>query len=214
MLIITCKIFSMLFAQRIFLLFNSPLPGGIFAFCMIFMLLDIITNNYGYKNARKIILLTLSCETIFALLVFTGLIIIPSSMFKLETSYILIFTSYYDIFIASFIATIIAFTLNCYVFSKLYYSFNGKHLWLRCILSTALGELVFSIIWTFIFFKNKLSFDLINHIVLNQYLFKVLFEVATLPITYLIIYLLDKFELRTDIEYKGFTPLYKTIKKQ
>ena len=117
MLIITCKIFSMLFAQRIFLLFNSPLPGGIFAFCMIFMLLDIITNNYGYKNARKIILLTLSCETIFALLVFTGLIIIPSSMFKLETSYILIFTSYYDIFIASFIATIIAFTLNCYVFS-------------------------------------------------------------------------------------------------
>ena len=85
--------------------------------------------------------------------------------------------------------------------------FNDELLWFRCILSTALGELVFSIIWSVIFFRGKLSQDMISSIVVNQYIFKVIFEIITLPITYLIVYFLNKFELKTKIKY-NFTPVH------
>ncbi len=209
MLLVTSKLCAMLFAQRLILFYGVILPGGIVPFCITFMILDIVTNNYGFRNARKIIFFNLACEASMALIIQLTLTITPSSIFHYEQSYQKLMTPFITLFTASLTATVVAYLLNCYVFSKLYYSFKGKHLWLRCILATALGELIFSIIWTTIFFWKQIGLYSINILVINQYLFKVLFEIITLPITYLIVYLLNKYELHVDIEYKNFKPLHK-----
>jgi uncharacterized integral membrane protein (TIGR00697 family) len=209
MLLVTSKLCSMLFAQRLISLCGIILPGGIIPFCITFMVLDIVTNNYGFKNARKIIFFNLLCEAILAFNIQTTLKITPSLLFQHEPAYQELMSPFIKLFTASLFATVVAYLLNCYIFSRLYYSFKGKHLWLRCILATALGELVFSIIWTVVFFWKQLSIDNMNVLVINQYLFKVLFEIITLPITYFAVYLLNKYELDVDIEYKNFKPLHK-----
>lgn len=209
MLLVTFKLCAMLFAQRLVSFYGIILPGGIIPFCMTFMILDIVTNNYGFKNAKKIIFFNLLCEAIMTLIIQVTLNVKPSPLFNHEAACQELMSSFIKLFTASFSATIIAYLLNCYIFSKLYYSFKGKYLWLRCILATALGELIFSITWTMIFFWKELGLHNINTLVINQYLFKVLFEIITLPVTYLIVYLLNKYEIHVDIEYKNFKPLHK-----
>lgn len=209
MLLVTTKLCSMLFAQRLISIYGIVLPGGIIPFCTTFMILDIVTNNYGFKNARKIIFINLLCEAVMAITIQLTVKIAPSPIFRHEHAFQEIMFSFIKLFVASMTATLAAYLLNCYVFSKLYYSFEGKLLWLRTIFATALGELVFSIIWTTIFFWKQLSITNIDLLVIYQYLFKIFFAIITLPITYIVVYLLDNHELHADIEYKNFKPLHK-----
>ncbi|MBP9742511.1 MAG: queuosine precursor transporter [Burkholderiales bacterium] len=208
MLLVTTKLCSMLFAQRVFEVYGIIFPGGILPFCITFMLLDIITNNYGLKNARKIIIFNLFCEAVMTLITLLSLEITPSRLFQHEYEFQEVMTPFLKLFVASISATLIAYLLNCYIFSKLYYSFKGKLLWLRCILATAVGELVFSVIWTTIFFWKQLNINTINTLVIDQYLFKIIFEIVSLPITYIIVQLLDKYEINAEIEWENFKPIH------
>jgi uncharacterized integral membrane protein (TIGR00697 family) len=206
MLIVTNKLFSMILAPRILTIFGIILPGGIIPFCIIFMLLDIITNHYKYENAKKIILFNALCEAAMAALIYFTFKLHPNQSFNQEAEFIAVLQPTINIFFASLLATIISYFFNCYIFSKLYFSFEGKYLGLRCVISTAIGELVFSMIWTPIYFWGRLDIHSIQHLIINQYLFKVGFELVTLPITYLLIYLLAKYENPVNIKYKNFTP--------
>jgi uncharacterized integral membrane protein (TIGR00697 family) len=194
----------MIFAQRIITIFGITLPGGIIPFCIIFMLLDIITNHYRNENAKKIILFTVICEAIMTLIIYSTLQIPTSSKLGSEL-FVVVLNPAVTIFFASIAATACSYFLNCYIFSKLYFSFAGRFLGLRCVISTALGELVFSMIWTPIYYWGKLDIALIKALVIDQYIFKVMFEIVTLPITYLLIYLLSKYEYPVAIKYKGTT---------
>jgi uncharacterized integral membrane protein (TIGR00697 family) len=170
------------------------------------MLLDIVTNHYRYENAKRIIIFNGICEAVMAMIMYLTFKFQPIKTFTNETAFLTVLQPAIWIFFASLIATVCSYFLNCYIFSKLYFSFDGKYLGLRCMISTAIGELVFSMIWTPIYFWGKLDIHSIQILVLNQYLFKVSFEFITLPITYLLIYLLGKFENPVEIKYKNFTP--------
>ena len=206
MILITTKLISMIFVGRTLLFGNFIMPGGIIPFCTTFMILDIVTNNYGLEKAKKMILYLLVCEAIFTLMMYITLKI-PTSSLQNETSYSLITNSVTRVYFGSFCATITAYLLNCYIFSKLYNLYFGQKLWLRCILSTAAGELIFSLVWTSIYFYDKLNNKEILILILDQYTFKILFEVVTLPITYLIVYILEKYEVPLEINYKDSTQL-------
>lgn len=108
--------------------------------------------------------------------------------------------------VAGAVATLIAFYINCHIFSRLLFRFNGKYLWLRCITATASGEFIYSIISNTIFFINKLQASQIMELTYNNFGFKFMFEVVTLPLTYLLVYLLAKYEIPQVLKYKNFKP--------
>lgn len=89
---------------------------------------------------------------------------------------------------------------------EIFFNFQGKHLWLRCIGATSIGELVYSSIFDGIFFAHSLSMTKIMDIIINNYSFKFMFEVFTLPITYMLVNILDKCECKTTIKYINFEP--------
>ncbi|MBY0379105.1 MAG: queuosine precursor transporter [Burkholderiales bacterium] len=200
MLLVTIKLVAMLFVGRNLLFGPFEMPGGIIPFCTTFLILDIVTNNYGLLNAKKLIFSLILCESVFSLIIYFTLHLTPFTNSH-ELEYQLVTFPVIRLFFGSFFATICAYFLNCYIFSKLYTLYSGRKLWLRCILSTAAGEIVFSIIWTFIYFHGNLQFNEKLLLIADQYLFKVLFEIITLPITYIIVYFLSKYETPFDIKY-------------
>lgn len=202
MLIVANKLCSMIFAQRIVNVFGITLPGGIIPFCIIFMLLDIMTNHYRYENVKKIIYFNAICEFTMAAIIYLTFKI-PTTASSGDQMFVAVLEPAVGIFFASLAATACSYILNCYLFSKLYFSWNGRFLGIRCVLSTALGELVFSMIWTPIYFFGKLDINAIKILVIDQYLFKVIFEIVTLPITYTLVYFLVKYERPTEIKYKN-----------
>ena len=162
------------------------------------------TGNELLEKAKSMIFYLLICEALFSFIIYFTLRITPESTIN-EESFKLVTEAVIRLFYGSFIATIIVYLLNCYIFSRLYNFYSGQKLWLRCVLSTAAGELVFSFIWTFIYFFGKMNnADKLN-LVIDQYTFKILFEIVTLPITYLIVYILDQYEIPLEIKFKDTT---------
>lgn len=185
--------------------------GGIIPFCLSFMLLDIALNQYGYRCCKQIIYNLLICKTFFVLILYFILQLKTNEKFIYESSYQLVFNAMLKTFLSSMIGTICAFFLNCVVFSKMYISFNGKYLWLRCLISTTLGEIVFSLVSTPILFFGKLNLYDIFLLMFHNYSFKIIFELFSLPVIYLVLFILEKYEIKQDITYNGFYPVHKEL---
>ena len=64
---------------------------------------------------------------------------------------------------------------------------QGKHLWMRTIGSTLVGEGLDSILFVLIAFAGLYSTGVLFNIMLSNYLFKTLIEVVFTPITYKVI---------------------------
>lgn len=90
-------------------------------------------------------------------------------------------------------------------------SFKGKHLWLRCLVATTLGEIVFSLVSTPVLFYDILSINNIGVLIFHNYSFKLVFELITLPFIYIMVYLLNKYENNNYIGYINFEPIHKQI---
>lgn len=71
---------------------------------------------------------------------------------------------------------------------------NGKQLWLRCICATSLSELIYSLIFDLLYFFHQLTIEQILGIVLSNYGVKLVFEFLSLPLTYLFVALLNKYD--------------------
>jgi uncharacterized integral membrane protein (TIGR00697 family) len=71
---------------------------------------------------------------------------------------------------------------------------SGKWLWIRIIGSTIAGELVDSLLFILIAFWGALPFSLIITLIICNFIFKILFELLFLPVTYKIIAFLKRKE--------------------
>jgi hypothetical protein len=71
---------------------------------------------------------------------------------------------------------------------------NGKHLWMRTIGSTVVGEGVDSVIFAVIAFYGTIPLAALITVIWSGYLFKVAYETVVTPVTYLIINRLKKAE--------------------
>jgi uncharacterized integral membrane protein (TIGR00697 family) len=64
---------------------------------------------------------------------------------------------------------------------------NGKSLWARLIGSTIVGEFVDTFVFTLIASLGRLNFEEFLNYLATGYIYKTLFEVILLPITYRVI---------------------------
>ena len=184
-----------------FITFNPielPFPGGILGFPLTFAILNIITEYYSLKTAKKIIY-----YGIISMFFFVGLLYLYDSvgtLYPTQKSIFIdkalseIFFSQYSnalgIVVAGSIATLISDTSNCYLLSFLKIRWHSKKLWLRCIIATSLGEVIFSSIWIIIYtLKTHIlpNSDIILSI-LAQTIFKSTYEIFTIPFTYMLVF--------------------------
>ncbi len=191
-LFILSLVLSNIFAKRAIELFGYVLPGGILIFPMTFAILDIITECFGVNLARKVIYMNIVAQIMFALLAEFFINIHPAPIAQnFSGSYNLIFGTSFRIVIAMIIASVAADMTNCYSFMYIKNRFNNVpflgSLGVRCIISTAVAELLFSIIWVIIFFSGQIPLDQMLNLITNQYTLKVIYEVAALPITYFVV---------------------------
>jgi queuosine precursor transporter len=95
---------------------------------------------------------------------------------------------------ASFIAYLLGEFLNSIVLARLKVRTAGKHLWLRTISSTIIGEGADSLIFILVAFGGIFPVDAIGRTVLSQWFIKVAYEVLATPLTYLVVNALKKAE--------------------
>lgn len=165
---------------------------GILVSPIVFIIQDIISEIFGYKNAKKMILLGFIMNFIGVLL-FTLAIYLPSSQFwNNQDAFSSILGTTFRISIASFIAYITGSLINSKIMVTLKNKFS-KSLFVRAISSTIVGQFLDNAMFAFIAFYNVLPISAIFSMILGGTIFETLYEVIFYPVTKFSIRKLNKY---------------------
>ena len=155
---------------------------------------DILTEVYGFKAARRVIYTGFGPGALAGLTFWLVQIAPAASDWPNQGAFESILGFVPQIVIASITAFLLGQLANSWTLVRIKKITNEKKLWARLIGSTAVGELVDTIVFTMIASLGRLSFDeFLNYLVVG-YLYKTLVEVALLPITYPVIAYVKKRE--------------------
>jgi uncharacterized integral membrane protein (TIGR00697 family) len=197
--------FSM--SPRVITVFSMLEPGGILIFPFTFFFSDIINEVYGYKQARQLVWLSVFCLGFFVLFSYLSMLVPSAPVDANGQAFIKVFNNYPKAFAGIGLATVSGFLTNNYILAKLKILAQGKHYWLRSIISTSIGHLVFSFVWATIFYSGKMpALDIIK-IISYIYCWKIIFEIVLTPFSALTASWLKKKEGVDIYDYNtNFTP--------
>jgi uncharacterized integral membrane protein (TIGR00697 family) len=191
---ITFLLVSNFTAARIISVFGVGVSVTILYFPLTYLIADILTEVYGYSEARRIIWLSIFCSVVGASVAGGQLLVPPAVFFKDDAAYHQIFSSSPKIAVAGLLAVLVGDFCNSYTLAKMKVWSRGNHLWLRFVGSTVVGEGIN----TLIFYGVALYGILPNRVLLASILIgwfgKTLVEVVLLPVTYPIVRYLKKVE--------------------
>jgi len=169
---------------RLILLFGLTISPGALSFPFSFLLSDVITEIYGYKNARLAIWVALLFNVLF--LIFGQIIInLPTPSFALEnnTAFNKLLSINLWIVIGSFTSYLIAEPLNSYITAKLKIIAKGKYVGIRFITSTLAASLIDSILFIGIAFHNIITIEEMIKMMISIWLIKSIIEILGLPLS-------------------------------
>jgi uncharacterized integral membrane protein (TIGR00697 family) len=186
------------FNPRFVSLFGLNTDSGTLIFPLTFMLSDLITEVYGYKQARRAIW----CGFLFnVLFVLYGLLVthLPSPEFATNNAMfdeILSFSS--RIVLASAVSYFAAEPINSYLMAKMKIKMQGAYMGLRFVLSTVIAAGLDSIVFTLVAFYGTLSTIHLIELAVTMWFIKVMIEIIGLPLSIRLAKKLKKIE-RLDI---------------
>jgi hypothetical protein len=183
--------------------------GAIFIFPLTYIFGDILTEVYGYRATRKIIWSAFVALILMSLAHLFVQWLPAASFWGGQEAYATILGFVPRIVAGSIIAFFVGEFCNSFVLSRMKVWMNGKHLWMRTIGSTIVGEGVDTIVFVLVAFYGTLPLAALFTVIWSGYLFKVGYEVIATPITYAIIGWLKRAEgvdvYDRGIDYNPFT---------
>lgn len=155
---------------------------GILVSPLVFIIQDIQTEIFGYKKAKKMIILGYVMN-FFAIMLYSLSILLPSSStYTNQEAFTTILGTTPRIAIASFIAYIIGALINSKVMEKLKTK-HEKNLFFRAISSTVVGQFIDNMLFAVIAFIGILPTQAIISMIVGGTLFEVIYEIIFYPIT-------------------------------
>ena len=163
------------------------LDGGAFLFPLVYITGDVLSEVYGFKAARKTILIGFGMAILSAL-TFWLIQMSPSAPgWENQSAFEAILGFVPRIVLASVCGFLVGQLLNSYVLVRIKARTNESALWFRLIGSTVVGELADTVVFCTIAFYGILTgADFLNYVIVG-YVYKTLLEVVLLPITYRVI---------------------------
>lgn len=171
--------------------------GGAFLFPLTYILGDILTEVFGFKAARRVIYTGFSLGVLAGFTFWLIQISPPAAGWENQKAFESILGFVPQIVAASVIAFLLGQLSNSWTLTWLKKRTHGKQLGARLIGSTIVGEFVDTLVFTFIASLGRLNFNEFLNYLATGYIYKTMFEVVLLPITYRVIKIVRKHELET-----------------
>jgi len=203
---ITCLLVSNIITIKTINIFGIIFTAADILFPITYILNDVFTEVYGYNKAKFITWTSFLCNLIMVIMFYVAIKIPGSEEFLIQDEFENVLGNTPRILAASFTAFLVGSLSNSIILSKLKVKTKGKHLYIRTISSTLVGEVLDSAIFFPLVFIGLLPADVILKMVLNVYILKVLIEVLFTPITYYVVRKVKEKEkidvYDNDIKYK------------
>jgi queuosine precursor transporter len=203
--------------------------AGILFFPVSYVLGDVLTEVYGYANARRCVWVGFFALLFMAFMSYV-VVAMPASphwgcaasgdpafsaVLKAtdagticQATYVSVFGSTWRIVLASILAFWAGEFVNAFVLAKMKLLTQGKHLWSRTIGSTFFGQAIDSAIFYPVAFLGVWETSDVLTVMVTNWLLKVVWEVVLTPVTYAVVGWLKNREgvdvYDTNVEFSPF----------
>jgi uncharacterized integral membrane protein (TIGR00697 family) len=181
-LFVTCLITANIIGSKVIAFGFVSLPAAVVLFPFSYIFGDILTEVYGYHQARRVIWLGFLCNLIFVVFAYIGQILPPDPQWTNQSAYETILGYTPRLLIVSFLGYLAGEFGNSFVLARMKILTKGKWLWSRTIGSTIVGEgldttiFIIGAFWGEPFFTPMMIF--------YHWAAKVGIEIVATPLTY------------------------------
>jgi uncharacterized integral membrane protein (TIGR00697 family) len=186
-LFVTCLITSNIIIAKQISIGVIVLPAAIIIFPLSYIIGDVLTEVYGYRQARRVIWLGFLCNLIAVTAIWIGKILPPAPVFEAQNAYNRILGSAPRFLLASFVAYLAGEFTNSVVLAKMKIMTKGRWLWTRTIGSTLVGQGVDTVVVLAIAFIGVLPFSVLGIMMFFHWLVKCVYEAVATPLTYVVV---------------------------
>ncbi len=200
---VTSLILSNLIAVKLISIGPFILPAAILIFPISYIFGDILTEVYGYGRARRVIWIGFACNLLVVLIIWASIELPPAPFWRIgsfatcessQQAYEAVFRFTPRILAASFVAYLFGEFLNSFVMAKMKIATRGRHLWMRTIGSTLVGQLADSGIFISLAFYGTIPSAALEQMIFMQWLTKSAYEALITPFTYMVVRYLKRVE--------------------
>ena len=207
-LFITCLVTANIMSVKLIIVLGMVLPAGIIIFPISYIAGDVLTEVYGYDQARKVIWLGFFCNFIVVVAIWLGKVIPPALFWDGQTAYERILGYAPRILAASFLAYLVGEFFNAFIMSKMKIATKGRWLWTRTIGSTLVGQGLDSLVFITLAFVGTIPPGALALAVITQWMVKSAYEAFATPLTYISVRFLKQHEGLDAYDYNTrFNPL-------
>jgi queuosine precursor transporter len=187
-----------------------PFGAGVLFFPVSYVLGDVLTEVYGYANARRCIWAGFAAMLFMAFMSWVVVALPPAADWGNQAAYEAVFGQVPRIVFASIVAFWAGEFVNSYVLAKMKIWTKGRMLWTRTIGSTIFGEGIDSALFYPLAFLGAEGWTtkLVITVALTQWFIKTVWEALLTPVTYAIVGFLKRREgvdvFDTDTDFSPF----------
>ncbi|TCK59500.1 queuosine precursor transporter [Seleniivibrio woodruffii] len=174
-------------ASKIITIAGVVVPAGILAYSVTFVISDTITEIWGRKTANNVVIGGFFSLVIVAVLIQISIALPSAPFWQNQDAYSSVLSTSARIIFASLVAYLISQYNDVWLFHLIKTKTGQKHLWLRNNLSTAMSQLLDSVIFILIAFYGTMP---VVPLILGQWLIKLVIALVDTPIVYLMVHLL------------------------
>ena len=177
-LFILCYIISNLMAVKVVGFFGLfYFDAGTITFPLAYMLGDVLTEIWGYKTARKTIILAFLCNILVVTCTQIGVWLpSPDYLDSISSAYNTVYSYVPRIVIASLTGFLLGELSNAWIMEKIKKRMKGRHLWVRTIGSSIIGYIFDTVPFVLIAFLGVLNGRDIMLMIVSQYVMKIAIE--------------------------------------
>ena len=180
--------------------------AGVLFFPVSYILGDVLTEVYGFANARRVIWTGFVALLFMAVMAAVVVALPPAEDWPGQESYEFVFGNSWRIVLASMTAFWAGEFANSFVLARMKVWTGGRMLWTRTIGSTVVGQAFDSVIFYPLAFYGLAGWppEQLVQVVISQWFIKTAWEALLTPVTYLVVGTLkrregvDVFDTATD----------------
>lgn len=205
---ITCLITANIIAVKLISVYGMLLPAAVIIFPISYIVGDVLTEVYGYRQARRVIWLGFFCNLILVVAIWIGGMLPAASFWDGQPAYERILGYTPRLLVASFLAYLVGEFANSFVLAKMKIATSGRWLWTRTIGSTLVGQGLDSLVFITLAFVGTIPLEALGIAIVTQWLVKSAYEAAATPLTYAVVNFLKRREGLDVYDYDTrFNPL-------
>ena len=194
-------------AAKVATVWGFTFGAGVLFFPISYIFNDVLTEVYGYARARKVVWAGFGALIFASFMSWVVVTLPPASGWNDQRAYEAVFGQTPRIVFASLTAFFVGEFANSYVLAKMKVKTSGRHLWMRTIGSTIVGEGVDSLVFYPVAFLGFWETDLVMRVMVSNYVIKVLWEAIVTPVTYQVVGFLKRAEQEDYYDREtNFTP--------